>query len=475
MFCDDHPIHKPVILCVDDDPLILASLGEQLQRQFGADYDVELMDSSAEALVLLAVLQSEQIAVPLILSDQRMPTLPGDLFLIAAHQRLPETLTILLTGEQHLEAVKNALNHANLYRYITKPWDETDFLLTVKEALRSYQQRYQLRKQQVHLEQTNQQLAQSLATLQATLEATADGILVLNQAGDIAHFNQKLLTLLELTSTPGDSLPELAPPVEFSAAAALDLDPLIPLVQQQLQQIPALWALLQTSYPAPACQELLLKTTQGDQIFECYSQPQWLAGVFNGQVWSLRNITARKQAEAIIQHQAEHDALTGLPNRVQFDQALNQQLQSAQQSDSRFALLFVDLDNFKSVNDTLGHQVGDRLLKYVVQRLQACCRQGDLIARWGGDEFVLISPNLVQEEQGAALAQRILDTLTPPFKLEVHQMQISVSIGVAIYPQNGLTGDQLLFHADTALYQAKAQGRNGYVCFTQALLPMASS
>ncbi|MEL6400466.1 MAG: diguanylate cyclase [Cyanobacteria bacterium J06626_4] len=475
MACDELPIHKPVILCVDDDPMILASLGEQLQRQFGADYDVELMDSSAEALVLLAELQSEQIAVPLILSDQRMPTMPGDRFLVAAHQRLPETLTILLTGEQHLEAVKNALNHANLYRYIAKPWDETDFLLTVKEALRSYQQRYQLREQQVHLEQTNQQLAQSLATLQATLEATADGILVLNQAGDIVHFNQKLLTLLELTSTPEERLPEPAHTVELSAATGFALDPLIPLVQQQLQQIPALWALLQTSYPTPASQELPLKTTQGDQIFECYSQPQWLAGVFNGQVWSLRNITARKQAEAIMQHQAEHDALTGLPNRVQFDQALNQQLQSAQLSASRFALLFVDLDNFKSVNDTLGHQVGDRLLKYVVQRLQACCRQNDLIARWGGDEFVLISPNLMQEENGAALAQRILDTLTPPFKLETHQMQISVSIGVAIYPQDGLTGDQLLFHADTALYQAKAQGRNCYVCFTQALLPMASS
>ena len=219
---DDHPMHKPVILCVDDDPTILLSLGEQLQRQFGTDYDVELMDSSTEALLLLEEFQNEQIVVPLILSDQRMPKMSGDRFLIAAHQRLPETLTILLTGEQHLEAVKNALNHANLYRYIAKPWDETDFLLTVKEALRSYQQRHQLRKQQQHLKQANQQMAQFLATLQATLDATADVILVLNQSGDIVHFNQKLLTLLELASTYSVTSTELANAVALSDASALD-------------------------------------------------------------------------------------------------------------------------------------------------------------------------------------------------------------------------------------------------------------
>lgn len=440
------------ILCVDDDNGILSSLGEQLQRALGDRYEIALARSGEEALEIIAELQAETIDIPLILSDQTMPGMSGDQFLIQAHGLLPQTLKILLTGEQRVEAVRKALNQANLYRYITKPWDETDLLLTVKEALRSYQQQQQLQVQQQHLEQINQQLAQSLSTLEATLDATADGILVLNRSGEIIHFNHRLPQLLGIG------------PENHSERNAL-LQPL----REHLQQSAELWSILGMPMVDSRCQDVELTTSKGNKHFECCGQPQKISGKITGQVWSFRDVTDRKQAEALIHHQAQHDSLTGLANRAQFDQYLAEQLKKAQQYQEHLAVLFIDLDRFKSVNDNLGHQVGDALLCQVVERLKQCSRQQDLIARWGGDEFTLVLPKLSHREDGCIVTQRILDVLQPEFEIEEHRLHATASIGMAVYPEDGTTSELLLKHADAALYEAKAQGRNCYSRFTTAL------
>lgn len=445
------------IVCVDDDTWILSSLGEQLQRQFGPDYDIELAADGEEGLAAIAELQAEGITIPLILSDQAMPGMSGDRFLIHAHQLVPQALKILLTGENRAEAVGNALNQASLYRYIAKPWDETDLLLTVQEALRSYEQRQQLQAQQQYLAQMNQQLAQSLATLQATLDATADGILVLDQAGNITNFNQKSLDLLGIER-------EAKPTTDVAGGS--DRLPQLPQIQREVQQRTALWELLSSSQCLPIYHELTARTPSGERCFECCGQSQVVAGKITGQVWSFRDITLRKQAEALIQHQAHHDGLTGLANRVQFDRHLAAKLSEAERSQECFAVLFVDLDHFKQVNDTLGHSVGDALLRQVVDRLQSCSRHQDLIARWGGDEFTLILSDLLQAEDSVALAQRIWEALQFPFEIDGHCLQVTASIGIAFYPEDGVSANDLLNHADRALYQAKYQGRNGYARFT---------
>ncbi|NJR69466.1 MAG: diguanylate cyclase [Synechococcales cyanobacterium CRU_2_2] len=439
------------IICVDDDASILACLGEQLKRQFGASYDVELASQGPEALELVADLLAEGVTIPLILSDQVMPKMSGDQFLIEAQRLVPQALKILLTGEHRAEAVGNAVNHANLYRYIAKPWDETDLLLTVQEALRSYDQRSQLEAQQQHLAQINQQLAQSLSTLQATLEATADSILVLNQQGHVINFNQKLLGLLGIQ------------------ASCLDRQQWLSLIQARLQAMPELWQMLQQPTIQPARHELTLPINQTKCNLECSGQSQVVDGGVTGQVWSFRDVTSRKQSEALIHYQAHHDGLTGLANRVQFDQYLAHKLSGGRRSQEYFAILFVDLDHFKLVNDTLGHAVGDGLLCQVVQRLQDCSRHQDLIARWGGDEFTLILSDLLQAEDGSAIAERILEALQPKFEVEGHQLHVTASIGMAMYPEDGTTAELLLKHADSALYQAKAEGRNGYTRFSKAL------
>lgn len=437
---------RPTLLCVDDDETILSVLEEQLQQGLDAGYEIALATSGSEALALIADLQAEAVEIPLILSDHNMPGLSGDRFLIRAHALLPQTLKVLLTGDYRQEVIRDALNHANLYRYIAKPWDETDLLLTVKEALRSYEQQQQLQWQQQHLERVNQQLAQSLATLQATLDATADGILVLDRAGQIVHFNHHLPQLFD-----------------FNAGVSADGDrtALLPSLQAYLQQNPALQQLLGMTVVGSVCQELELVTPAMTKQVECCGQPQRINGKIAGQVWSFRDVTERKRAEALVRYQAQHDSLTGLANRAQFDRYLVQQLEKARQEQKPVTIMFVDLDRFKWVNDTLGHQVGDRLLCQVVERLRQYSRHQDLIARWGGDEFTLVLPNLTQRDS-AVVAERILKALQPEFVIDRHRLHVTASIGIAVYPEDGTTAGLLLKHADAAVYAAKAKGRNGY-------------
>jgi diguanylate cyclase (GGDEF)-like protein len=163
-----------------------------------------------------------------------------------------------------------------------------------------------------------------------------------------------------------------------------------------------------------------------------------------------------------LRHQALHDSLTGLPNRAQFDAALSVALGSAAGRGQHVGVLFLDLDRFKRINDTLGHAVGDELLRAVVQRLRTSVREGDLIARWGGDEFTVLLPALHSRSEADAVAQRVVGSMSAPVRLAGEAMQISASVGLAVYPDDGRDAETLLRNADTALYRVKADGRNGW-------------
>ncbi|MBD1864146.1 MULTISPECIES: EAL domain-containing protein [Trichocoleus] len=170
----------------------------------------------------------------------------------------------------------------------------------------------------------------------------------------------------------------------------------------------------------------------------------------------------RKRVEALLRHEASHDRLTELPNRLLFDEQLSLALLHAQQQGEMLAVAFLDLDRFKIVNDTLGHVVGDQLLKQVTQRLQAGLRKGDIVARWGGDEFTLLFPDIAYVEDISKMAHRILEVLKAPFFLEQQELYISGSLGIALFPYDGENAATLLKNSDTAMYRAKQQGRNNY-------------
>jgi diguanylate cyclase (GGDEF)-like protein/PAS domain S-box-containing protein len=175
-----------------------------------------------------------------------------------------------------------------------------------------------------------------------------------------------------------------------------------------------------------------------------------------------RDITERRQAEARIEYLAHHDALTGLPNRVLLRDRFEHAVAAADRTRTRAAMLFLDLDNFKVVNDTLGHVAGDKLLLEAVARLSRCTRESDTISRQGGDEFILLLRDIPEQETVERIAGEVLDQLAEPVEINGHLMNASCSIGIAMYPEDGSDFDSLLQKADAAMYNAKGAGRNTF-------------
>jgi diguanylate cyclase (GGDEF)-like protein len=187
-----------------------------------------------------------------------------------------------------------------------------------------------------------------------------------------------------------------------------------------------------------------------------------------GAVVLLEDITERRNAEARISHLARYDELTALPNRVNFRDEIGRLLAAQQDAELLSALLFVDLDQFKQVNDTLGHPCGDQLLCAVADRLREMLRPEDFVARFGGDEFVVFQQNLNSPEDAASLARRVVDRLSEPYKIENHLVEIGASVGIAVTAP-GISADTLLKNADMALYRAKADGRGTFCFFREEL------
>ena len=195
----------------------------------------------------------------------------------------------------------------------------------------------------------------------------------------------------------------------------------------------------------------------------------------------IRDVSDRKQAEAKIRYLAYYDSLTGLPNRQRFQEEMRRVLKRAQHGEHQVAILYLDLDRFKGINDTLGHSVGDRLLAAVAERLARHLRQGDLLARsgedqgseqlarLGGDEFTIVLPRVEEIEHVVTLARRVIAVLSEPFRFDHHEVTVTVSVGIAIFPSDGGDVDTLLKNADTAMYHAKDEGRNNYQLYSAPL------
>jgi diguanylate cyclase (GGDEF)-like protein len=207
------------------------------------------------------------------------------------------------------------------------------------------------------------------------------------------------------------------------------------------------------------------------------SYPLWLTlnavkddrGQLTYYVALLTDVSDIKRSQQELEYVATHDFLTNLPNRVLFHDRLQQAIARTMRSHSTGALFFLDLDRFKNVNDNLGHHVGDDLLKQVAARLQKVCRASDTLARLGGDEFTLIVDGLTDTSVLDKIAEKVLQVFKEPFRLDDYKLEISVSIGISVFPKDSADVNELIKHADTAMYSAKESGRNTYRYYTQEL------
>ncbi|WLG98892.1 EAL domain-containing protein [Pseudomonas beijingensis] len=199
-----------------------------------------------------------------------------------------------------------------------------------------------------------------------------------------------------------------------------------------------------------------------------------LAGLLARMSWQLAQSRLRAGAAKIayaqsVEYLAYHDGLTALPNRSLFSKLLSQSISEASRYDRQLAVLFLDLDRFKQVNDTLGHDAGDQLLKEVALRLEACLRGSDTVARLGGDEFVILLPELSQDNDVATTAQKILTSIARPFNLQGQEFRVTASVGISVFPQDGLDEQTLTKNADIAMYQAKQRGKNNFQFYSAKL------
>src|SRR5450830_1214950 len=455
----DHPAATkvlPRILLVDDEPRLLSSLYELLRDR---DYHLVTASCGAEALAHLEKLQFD-----LVLLDLRLPDMSGHDIMDFINEKGIDADVIVMSGEVGIDAAIGALKRG-AYDYLRKPYSREELLKTVANAL-----------QQRRLEAANLHIASQLENSEKLyrylVDSSPDIIYTLNHEGKFTFVNDRAHQLL------GYARDELIG--KHYSILVHDED------QERARYV---FNERRVDERASRNVELRLKCNTGSSVERTFNNTLMTISLnaigmhvpdhevkkhdFFGTYGVARDITDRKRAEEVISYQAYHDILTDLPNRMLFKDRLGLAVIQAKRKQTELAVMFVDLDRFKLVNDTLGHVKGDELLQQAALRLKDCLRKGDTLARQGGDEFTIVLPELRDRADAQGVAEKFLECLQRPFDLDGHIVHISASIGIAVYPNDGESIDELLRHADIAMYQVKALGKNGHSFYHDSMLDVS--
>lgn len=444
-------INEQKILIVDDDPVVLKSLKDLLAiRGFNPDAAIGGQE---------AICQLDQNNYDLILLDLHMPYVNGHDVMAHIRTNKIKTSVIIVSGETSFEAAKNACSQG-AYDFLRKPYATDELIITINNALKEKR----LQKQNTFMQK---QLTESERLHRYIVNTSPDIIYILDHDGHFTFINERIETLL------GFSKEEIVGK-HYSFLVHHD----------DMEQAKYVFNERRIGTRAAKNIELRLKCKDDGNTrhFNNRSLPIELSamGMYQGESESgnsymgtygvARDVTERKIAEDTISFQAYHDLLTKLPNRALLNDRLSLAISQAKRDDDILAVMFLDLDRFKNINDSLGHMIGDELLQQVSVRLKDCIREGDTLARFGGDEFTLMLPKLHNGRDDASkLAEKITNTLKQPFIVDGHELYVSASIGIALYPQDGNNIDNLIKHADVAMYHVKGQGKNGYQFYSNEM------
>ncbi len=441
------------LLLVDDEPRLLHSLAALLKSR---GYEATAVDTAQAAMQLL-----DKQEFDLALLDLHMPGIGGNAVMDHVNEHAIDVAIIVLSGESDIDAAIGALRRG-ADDFVRKPYAFPDLLRCVDRTL-----------QRRHLLAENRRIAQRLEHSERLyrhlVNSSPDVIYTLDPQGRFTFLNDRLESLLGIDPAVliGQHFSVLIHEEELSLAHRVFHERR---AGDRASRNVELRLRSGINGRKPGGEMPVLTTLLFNSI-AMYSPADASGGsaapVYAGTYGVARDITERKLAEEKISHQVYHDILTDLPNRILFRDRLDVAMLQATRNCCELAVMFIDLDRFKLVNDSLGHLFGDDLLKQAASRLKDVLRGGDTLARLGGDEFIIMLPRLGSREDAGVVAQKILECLQLPFVLGEHEVRISASVGIAVYPSHGTTIDQLLAHADMAMYRVKAEGKNGY-CFFHA-------
>ncbi len=463
---------KSRVLVVDDEPRLLTSLQSLLQLH---GYVVDIAEGGKAACRKVTEKNYE-----LILLDLRMPECDGHQVMNFLAENGIDSAVIVISGETSFTAVSQALRRG-AYDYLKKPFSNEELISTAKRVL----EKKQLERDHAHM---HRRLKESSILHQYIVDSSPDIVFMLDKQGCFTFLNDKVVNLL------GYSKEELKGKHFSSVLSSKDLLSLTEAIEdlergttvrnvevkikQRVESHTKRFFEL-TIFPIFAS---ALSPTKSSSVSHAYptrglsaasqnAKPDDIIGIYG----TARDITERKEAQDFINFQAYHDLLTGLPNRALFKDRLNMAIARCRRHHNRLAVLFLDLDRFKVVNDTLGHAMGDRLLQSVAERLQKCLREGDTLSRFGGDEFVLLLPEVTTPDDVRGVARKILRLIKAPFHLDQHEVFVGVSIGIAVFPDAGSSIDQLIQAADVAMYHVKKRAKEGYQFFSDTMVVNASN
>lgn len=336
---------------------------------------------------------------------------------------------------------------------LRKPFDNMIIRQMACALTRKWQVLKELHETQLYLEsrvaEKTASLQQSFAVTRGTLESSNEGVLVVSDVNSLIDYNQKLLDLWDIPES-----------LVTTRDAHLLLNHILDKVEEK-NNFSQIIDTLSNSLDLIKTDKLKCKN---NRMLEYYSQPYLLNGKFAGRIWNFRDITQQDKLEQELRHLSTHDMLTGLPNRTLLMDRIHQAIASANRSNTMIGLLFFDLDRFKLINDSFSHVAGDELLKAVAKRLLSFVREEDTCARLGGDEFVIFG-TIKNKNDLQILAAKLLNIFTKPFNLLGKNLMISSSIGMSAYPEDSQSVDELLSHADIAMYRAKAKGKGKFQCY----------
>jgi diguanylate cyclase (GGDEF)-like protein/PAS domain S-box-containing protein len=420
---------------MEDDPGLSRLLQKNLQRQ---GFTVEIALNGEEGLALL-----ETSAFDLLLIDYSMPSCGGIEVIRRLSSKGAHPPAIMVTGQGNEEVAVEALK-LGAADYIVKDagMKYLDLLPAVIDRVLSKQRLIRDRQQMF------EEITESEERYRKLVELSPDGIAL--------HIDGKFV----FVNPVGTRLLGASKPEELNGRSIIDF------VHPDFKEVESsrLRRLEQGESTLPWIEEKMIRLDGREIDVEVSAVPFSFRGKPAVQV-IFRDIKERKLAEKRLEYMALYDPLTDLPNRTLFFDRLNQAIALAKRNSYTFGLMFLDLDGFKQVNDSMGHDIGDMLLKEVAQRLNDCLRKSDTVARMGGDEFTVILTRLEMAGDAKIVAEKVVACMSKPFHLKGYDCSITASIGISLYPSDSIDSEALFKLADTAMYRVKEGGKNGYRFF----------